>query len=584
MKNQNKEILYIGKAKVLRDRIQQYFKGTDTRAMIPILIEQIALIDTIVTFTEKEALLLENTLIKEHKPKYNILLKDDKSFISLMINHKHKWPRLQLVRHKEAAKKDDLYFGPYTSALAARETYDVLTKIFPLRQCSDRELVSRTRPCLLYSIKRCVAPCVNKCTKPEYDEIKDNVIEFLKGNTKSVLENLRTQMMDASDKLQYEKAGTILKNITYIEEAFGKLKKTVQIKTKECDAYHYYKQDQFIILGKLIFRNSRLLAFEHYEFSLSCQNEDEMFSSFLLQHYQNQSPPKEILLPLHLADHALLEEILNTTLLHPQKGEKRHLIDLAYENAKTLYEQEKFKPTTDENLLASLEEICKLSRLPSRIECFDTSNLLGKDNVASMVAYLDGVKDPKRYRLYKIKNEEIVDDYGALTEVLTRRLERGKIDDDLPHLIIVDGGKGQLSIALKVLHLLNIATVDVIAITKEEALHTKGLTKERIFIPGRKESIELDSHSPLLFFLQSIRDEAHRRAITYHRKKRSSRTIASALDEIPGIGPLKKNRLLKTFGSVKRIAEATLEEILTVKGLSQKDYQQIQSYFANADL
>lgn len=582
MKNHLKEILYIGKAKVLKERVKQYFKpGIDSRAMIPVLIEQIHSIDYIVTFTEKEALLLENTLIKQHKPKYNILLKDDKSFISLVINHKHKWPMLQLVRHKEAKNKDDLYFGPYTSALAARETFDVLTKIFPLRQCSDRELTSRTRPCLLYSIKRCVAPCVNKCTKPEYDEIVQNVIDFLKGNNKSVLENLRIQMQEASDKLHYEKAGAILKNITYIEEAFGKLKKTVQIKTKECDAFHFYKRDQFIVLGKLIFRNARLLAFEHFEFSLTLGSDEEMLTSFLLQHYQGQSPPKEILLPIELQDKSIVEEILGVTLLNPQKGEKKNLIDLAFENAKTLYEQEKFQTTTDEDLLAQLKETCKLSHLPSRIECFDTSNLLGKDNVASMVAFTDSIKDPKRYRLYKIKNPESLDDYSALEEVLTRRLERAKKEDDLPNLILIDGGKGQLSVAIKVLHLLNIATVDVIAITKEEALHTKGLTKERLFIPGRQAPIELDPHSSLLFFLQTIRDEAHRKAITYHRKKRSTRMSASALDSLRGIGPVKKKTLLKTFGSVRRIKEASLEEILSLKGFSKKDFDQISTLLNN---
>lgn len=579
MKNSKKEVLYVGKAKILRDRVKQYFKNSsDTRAMIPILIEQIDSIESIVTFTEKEALILENTLIKKYKPKYNILLKDDKSFISLMINHKHKWPMLKLVRHKNALKKDVLYFGPYTSALAARQTYDIITKIFPLRQCSDRELTSRSRPCLLYSIKRCIAPCVNKCTKSQYDQTVKNAIDFLKGKNKSVIANLKTQMEKASDLLEFEKAGAILKTISQIKEITAKPKKSVQVKIKECDAYHFYKKDHFTVLGKLMFRNTKLIAFEHFEFSLTAQTDSEMLTSFLLQHYQEQTSPKEILLPIHLIDQSLVEEILKAKLFIPQKGEKKNLIDLAYENAKTIFEQEQNKLSSDEDLLMELEEVCKLNHLPSRIECFDTSNLTGGDNVASMVTFTDGLKDTKRYRLYKIKDETHKDDYSALEEILTRRLERAKKEDDLPNLIIVDGGKGQLSIAIKILYRLDIASIDVIAITKEDALHTKGLTKERIFIPGRTKPIELDSHSPLLFFLQTIRDEAHRKAITFHRKSRSARTIKSALDDIPGIGPIKKQALLKTFGSIKRIKEASKDEILSVNGISKKDYNQLQIF------
>lgn len=580
MKNEKGEVLYIGKAKILEVRVKQYFKeGSDTRAMIPFLLEQLSEIETMVTFTEKEALLLENNLIKKHQPKYNILLKDDKTFISLMINNKHEWPMLKLVRHLGKTKKDGLYFGPYTSALAARQTFDVMTKTFPLRQCSDRELFSRKRPCLLYSIKRCVAPCVRKCTKEEYDKILENAIDFLKGKNQKIIQSLREEMERASENLQFERAASILRTIEQIQEVTHKTKPTVYANITHADVFNFFKRDRYIILVKLLFHEGRLIAFEHFDFALTAQTDEEALTSFFLQHYAKETPAKEILVPLPLPDADILEEILNVKITVPQKGEKKHLLDLAFENAKTLYEQERNNPETTEDLLVHAEETFKLSRLPSRIECFDTSHISGTDTVASMVAFTDGIKDPKRYRLYKIRNEEHGDDYRALEEVLSRRLQRAKEEDDLPNLIIVDGGKGQLSVAMKVIHLLNIATVDVIAVTKEHALHTKGLTKEKVYLVGKSDPIELDSHSSLLFFLQQIRDEAHRRAITFHRKKRGAHVTHSFLDNIPGIGPIKKRALLKSFGSIKRIKDATKEEILALKGFSEKDYENLKTAF-----
>lgn len=583
MKNDQGAVLYIGKAKILQARVRQYFTGTDTRAMIPLLLDQVIEIETMVTFTEKEALLLENNLIKQHQPKYNVLLKDDKTFISLMINHKHEWPMLRLVRHKGKPAKDALYFGPYTSALAARQTFEVMTRIFPLRQCSDHELVSRKRPCLLYSIKRCVAPCVHKCTKEEYQSILENAISFLKGHNQEVIKSLKAEMERASDQLQFEKAGAILRTIEQIEEVTGKVKPAVYAKAVSADAFNFFKRDHYMILVKLLFRDDKLIAFEHFDFSLIAQTDEEALTSFLLQHYAKEKPAKEILLPLPLPDDAILEEILDCKIAVPQKGDKKHLLDLAYENAKTLYEQEKNNPESCEDLLVHAEEIFKLNRLPSRIECFDTSHISGTDAVASLAAFTDGIKDNKRYRLYKIKNEDKADDYASLEEVLTRRLKRGKEEDDLPDLIIVDGGKGQLSVAVKVLHLLNIATIDVIAVTKEEALHTKGLTKERVYLVGHPHPIELDPHSSLLFLLQRIRDEAHRRAINFHHKRRKSHVTHSFLDNIPGIGPTKKRALFKHFGSIKRIREATREEILALKGFSEKDFDHLNEAFSKIE-
>lgn len=578
MKDLEGKILYIGKAKVLRDRIKQYFTNQDTRAMIPFLISHLDSIETIVTFTEKEALLLENTLIKKHQPKYNILLKDDKTFISLMINNKHKWPQIKLVRYKDQKKEEGLYFGPYTSAINARAMFETMTKIFPLRQCSDRELVSRTRPCLLYSIKRCIAPCVGKCTKDEYDETVKEATSFLKGKTGAVITSLKKKMTLASEKLEFEKAGAILKTIHQIEEASASQKSSIRLNVPNVDALNFIRKGHYILLVKLLFRDGLLVGSEHFDFALTLETDDEILSSFLLQHYLPEKRPEEILIPIELEDKKIIEEIIETPLHTPQKGDKKTLIDLAFENAKALYEQEKLAISSKEDLLLSLEETLSLSRFPSRIECYDTSHISGSDAVASLAAFTNGEKDPKRSRLYKIKSTLSADDYSSLTEVLTRRLTRALQEDDLPDLIIVDGGKGQLSTIQNVCKELKIASVDIIALAKEDARHDKGLTKERIFLTTQKESISLNPHSALHFFLQTIRDEAHRKAISYHRKKRTERTIYSLLDEIPGIGPTKKKRLLKHFGSVKRILEATSEELLEVPAISKKDVETINQF------
>jgi excinuclease ABC subunit C len=546
--------------------------------MIPFLISQLEEIETIVTFTEKEALLLERNLIKKHQPKYNILLKDDKTFISLMINHKNKWPKVSLVRYKENQKEDALYFGPYTSALHARVIFETLTKIFPLRQCSDKELSSRKRPCLLYSIKRCIAPCVGKCTKEEYDETVAESIGFLKGKTKHVLSNLKKKMQEASDALEFEKAGAYLKTIQQIQSVTEAKESSVQLDIDECDVINFIRKGHYTLLVKLIYRDGFLINSEHYDFSLTLESDEELLSSFLIQHYSVEKSPKEILLPIEIQDGKDVSELINSKVVSPQKGDKKKAIDLAFENAKAIYEQEKLSLSSKEELLLELKEILNLSRFPSRIECFDTSHISGSDAVASLSAFTNGEKDPKKSRVYKIKTASSGDDYSALAEVITRRLTRGLSDNDLPDLIIVDGGKGQLNRILEVFKELEIVSIDLIALTKEEARHDKGLTKERIFIRGKNEPISLNPHSSLLFFLQSIRDEAHRKAITFHRKKRSERTTLSLLDQIQGIGPLKKKALLKQFGSVKRIFSATESELLKVECLTKKDRETLISF------
>lgn len=582
MKDSQGVVLYVGKAKNLRTRLKQYFDVHDKREMIPFLIEKIASIDTILTLSEKEALLLENTLIKKHQPRYNALLKDDKMFVSLLVTTQHRFPMLKLIRHKGGGKKEGLYFGPYTNAYAAKETFDILTRVFPLRQCSDQELASRKRPCLLYSIKRCLAPCANKCTKQEYDFFVQQTVEFLKGHDKGIIESLKKKMTEASENLEFEKAGHLLKAIKQLEAVQGQSKSLVHSHHMDCDAFGVYRAGVDLLLVLLTFREGKLVGSDHFYFTECAEPTAEMLEHFMLDYYLGSKElPKEVLLPLPLENMALLSEVLlekkekSPKFSCPEKGEKKQLVQLASENAKDLFRQKVAEEEKQEQYLMQLQAACHLSRFPMIIECFDTSNMSGSNAVASMITFRNGKKDPKHYRSYKIKGAQS-DDYSALKEVLTRRFS--KKEEQLPDLIIMDGGKGQLSVADKILKDLGIASCDLIALTKENARHDKGLTQEKVYILDEKEPILFEKTSPVLFLLQQIRDEAHRRAITLQRKQREKKLITSALDQIPGIGPIKKGALLKKFGSVKKIFESSREELLTVSGISKKDCQNILNY------
>jgi len=580
MKDRQGCVLYVGKAKRLKTRLKQYFaKSGDEREMIPFLIAKVDSIETIVTLSEKEALLLENSLIKQHKPQYNVLLKDDKTFISLMINTRHKWPMIRLVRTKGRHKKDGIYFGPYTSAFAARRTLDIMHKAFPLRQCSDGELKRRERPCLLYGIKQCIAPCIDKCTKETYDAHVQDAIDFLKGKNSTLLDNLTQEMEKASEQLEFERAGELLQTINQIKQITEGKALSATIPEGNCDALGLHREGAHLFIVQILVRNGQIVGKEPYHFSNVAGTDNDILESFLLQHFaENQHKPKEIFLPIPLENHQILQELLHIKLTTPLKGSKKKLIDLAKKNASAECKQQLSEATMRLERLGHLKETLSLNTLPYRIECFDTSNIAGTDPVAALVAFTDGAKDKKRTRLYKIRGAG--DDISAMREVLTRRYTKARDEGDLPDLIIIDGGKGQLSTLSTVLSELNIATPDIVAITKEAGRHDKGLTKERLFLPHKKEPISLKAHDPLLFFLQEVRDEAHRVAIAFHKKRRTKRIIKSELDQIPGIGPQKKKALLQHFKSVKRIKEATTAELTSLPSITKRDAQRINDYFS----
>jgi excinuclease ABC subunit C len=579
MKDREGKVLYVGKAKNLRSRVKQYFTvHGDGREMVPFLTPQVETIDTLVVTSEKEALILENNLIKQHRPKYNALLKDDKSFFSLMINHKHPWPMIRVVRFKGKPPPGYLYFGPYAHGHAARQTLELLNHLFPIRECSDRELASRTRPCILYDMKRCIAPCVAKCTKEEYDRLVKQVIHFLRGHDSAVLKELKTEMEVAIDKLEFEHAQRLHYTIQYIEKTLEK-QKVEKAGLADLDVIGIYRESDRVALTQLIFREGKLMSSNDRFFTHNAQSDTELLSSFIVQSYTEQEwLPHEIILHTLPPEHETLTQLISqdkkrsAVILSPKRGNKKALLEMAVVNAKAQFFRKREDEHQTEQLLVSLEETLKLLNYPAKIECFDNSNISGTEPVSAMVVYLEGKKETRLYRKFAIRTA-FSDDYGALREVLQRRYKRAKDEDNLPNLIIIDGGKGHLNIAQSVLSELDISTVDLIAIAKEEGRHDKGLTLERIFLTEKTEPLVFKPNSSLLFFLQRIRDEAHRFAITYQRQKRGKKSLSSQLDTLPGIGPIKKERLLKHFGSVKRILAAGPEDWRQVQGINKKDLE-----------
>lgn len=581
MKDESGSMLYIGKAKNLRKRIQQYFTpARENRIMIPYLVKKISSIDFIVTLSEKEAFILENSLIKKYQPKYNILLKDDKTFLSITINVNHTWPYPRLMRYKGTPPRDVLSFGPYISAARARRTLEFIQTLFPLRQCSDNELARRKRPCILYDMNRCIAPCVGKCTAQEYKLLVNEVIQLLQGKNKKIITALYAEMKKESDTLHFEKAKSILEKIQDLEYLAQNQSSIIYPSISNSDVIGISREGSQALITQFSVRNESLIHFQYYTFPDVITSNSELLKNFILQHYESHSdPPKEILLPEKVSDDKILQEVLKErqrrtiTLTYPKQGVKYNLIAMAKQNARAMHEQVHERMQRLESILLDLEEKLFLNQCPLHIECFDTSHTQGSFIVAARVTYIDGKYDKKRTRLYQIKAAQKGDDYSALREVLTRRLIRAEETGDFPDLILIDGGRGHLNIGLQVLQDLNIAAVDMISMAKDLSKHTKGLTQEKIFLRKQKDPLILPLHSPSLFLLQSIRDTAHRVAIQYHRKKRVTDMKQTVLSTIPGIGRKKIQQILSYFGSIKNLQEASQEELAKVPKLTKKDRQ-----------
>ncbi len=574
-------ILYVGKAQSLRTRIRSYFReGADGRAQIQFLLQRARVLDYIVTETEQEALILENNLIKKHRPRYNIVFKDDKTYVNLRLNTDHPFPRLTVVRRPR--RDGAAYFGPFASAGSVRQTLRTIGRVFPLRTCTDSEFSSRTRPCLYYYIKRCPAPCVGLIGGDEYAETVRRVTMFLKGRGNELLKTLRDKMELQAAERRYEAAARTRDQIFAIQRVIERQRITSPQRA-ERDVFASFQRDDRLVIQLLSVREGQVSGGETFSFGPALDTSATHVASFLNQYYQSGiSIPGEILLADSIPDAEALEALLSERAGHavqiviPKRGERARLVDLARKNARVAFEEGRAGERNHE-LLEDLRELLSLERYPRRIECFDIANIQGKKAVGSGVVFIDGEPARGSYRRYRIRTVEGADDYAMMREVIERRVSRGLKDGDLPDLLIVDGGRGQLNVALDVLARLGADDIDAIGIAKVRGPGNRKVRgAERIHLPRLDDPLLLDRDSPALFLLERVRDEAHRFANTYHRQLRGRAMGESRLDTVPGIGPVLKRRLLQEFGSVERIRKAPLEVLAAVPGMSRRRAQSVK--------
>lgn len=587
MRDRSGKVIYVGKAKELRARVRSYFRGGDGRAQIQFLLRRVEDIETLVTGNEKEALILENNLIKQYRPRYNVLLKDDKSYISIRVNVRHPWPRI--IATRKIVKDGSRYFGPYSSALGVRETLDIVERHFLLRTCTEHNFKNRTRPCLQYQIKRCSAPCVLPVDPKEYQENLQRALLFIEGKQQELLGELKGRMRERADALDFEAAAKIRDQIQAVERTVEK-QRMVSHWGADQDIFGMYREGGFIEVQALFVRQGKLTGNQAYALEDLEFSDAEVMESLLTQFYQgDRFVPDEILVPMEPEDREVREEYLGerkgkrVSILCPRRGDKRHLLDMAADNARQSFFERHDQEKRREKMLLELQGKLRLKNYPQRIECFDISTIHGAHAVGSMVTFFNGEPDKKRYRHYRIRSvsaDSGGDDFAMMYEVLRRRFSRGAAEGDLPDLVVVDGGKGQLGMAVAATRELGIEGVDLAALAKMRVQRSARSfeiqrSEERLFLPGRSNPVVLRRNSNALFLLQRVRDEAHRFAITYHKKLRTRQTLYSALDGIPGIGGVRKRALLRAFGSVKRIEEATVEELLRVPSMNEKVAQEI---------
>ena len=587
MRDKAGKVIYVGKAKDLRSRVRAYFNSADERSQVQFLVQRIEDFETLVTTSDKEALILENNLIKQYKPRYNIRLKDDKSYLSIKVTTAHPWPRIFATR--KIVKDGSRYFGPFSSAVAARETIDIIEKHFLLRNCTDHNFRNRSRPCLQYQIKRCMAPCVLPVPEDVYREHVRQGMLFIDGKRQELVAGLRQKMQQKSEALEFEAAARIRDQIQAVEKTLEKQRMVAHWGADQ-DIFGLYREGGFIEVQVLLVRQGKLTDNLSYSLEDLEFPDEEIVASVLTQFYQGpRFVPDEILVPVELEDRDARAEYLSERkgkkieIICPQRGDKRHLVQMAEENAKQSFSERHDQEKAREKMLRELELNLHLKRYPQRIECFDISTIHGAHAVGSMVTFINGEPDKRFYRHFRIRTIDASsggDDFGMMLEMLKRRFARGKEDADLPDLIVVDGGRGQLAMALTAMAELGIDGVDAVGLAKMRVQAAARSTEierseERVFLPGQSNPVILKRNSNALFLLQRVRNEAHRFAITHHRKLRSRQTLYSALDRIPGVGGARKRALLRAFGSVKRIEAATLEELLQVPLMNQRIAQDI---------
>ncbi len=583
MKSEADKILYVGKAKNLRNRVRSYFHESVDHRKTVVLVRQIFNIEYIITKTEVEAFLLEASLIKKHRPKYNIRLKDDKSYPYIKLTWKEAYPRLYLAR--KVKKDGSLYFGPYTSGGAVHGTIRFLNRTFKIRDCTDSVFKSRKRPCLSYQIGRCTAPCVDYISQDDYKGEVEGALLFLKGQNKKVLKGLKEKMMKMADEEKFEVAARLRDSIESIKSILEKQSVINDTQEKDQDIIGYHGDERGTVIQTLHIRQGRVLGTRpHFMQNLntldSFEEPRDWMISFLNQYYDENIIPDEVILPFDIGRDLtkLLEAVLkersgvDSIVRVANDGKNNALIDMAHENAKDNFEKWVSKAEEKKVGLLEIQEKLGLPKLPNRIECYDISNFQGVANVASQVVFEDGVPAPDHYRRYKIKSFEGQNDFASMQEVLSRRFQHKEYDD--PDLIVIDGGKGQLSQAVKILEDINRRDIPVVGLAKartESAFQDVEVkaTEERFFLPGRSNPVIFRNNSEAHHILVGIRDEAHRFAINYHRKLRDNLSFESELDMVVGLGEKRKRALLEKFGSVEDIRTADPEEIAQIKGFNR---------------
>lgn len=579
MKGRSGVVLYIGKAKNLRSRVASYFRSSgDTRYAVRFLSSKVEDIDWIVTLNETEALLLEDTLLKRHKPKYNIQLKDSKTYVSIKITLKDEFPRITVTR--QIKKDGSKYFGPYVSSRTVRDMLKFIRKIFPLRTCSQAVFNNRSRPCLDYQLGICAAPAAGYISAQAYRGLVDGAILFLEGKNSELVRLLKARMTQAASEQRFEEAGRLRDRIASIEEMLEE-QKVVSHKGADRDILAVARGCGSLIVQTLHVREGRLCAGQGYPFEDAGLPDDEVVSAFITQFYRAERyVPQEIICPVTLEDADVIKEWLSlkkgarVELIKPSRGERSKLLAMAMANAAEGLRKRIETKGAKEDVIAALKERFRLRNLPRRIEAFDISNISGALAVGAMVVFKDGEPDKAAYRHYRIKGASGPDDYAMMQECFFRRYRQGGGEAGLPDLILVDGGKGQMNVAIKALEELDITGVDILALAKDGDISgvrfigkrqpSKG---ERVFLPNVKDPIILREGTPEDLLLRRIRDEVHRFAVGYHRRLRS-KTMVSALDAVPGLGPKRRAALFKRFTDLAGVLAATEEELCAVSGVT----------------
>ena len=580
MKDAQGRIIYVGKAVVLKNRVRQYFQSQRNHSpKVRAMVAKVADFETILTGSEVEALILECNLIKKHRPRYNISLKDDKTYPYIKVTLQENYPRAFVTRRvlKDGAR----YFGPYTNVGAVHESLRLLRRLFPLRSCRHMDA---KRPCLEHHIKRCLAPCTGQVDPEEYMDMIRSVCLFLEGRTGSVEKELEKRMLEAADAFRFELAARLRDQLLAVRKISEK--QNIVTGSGDQDAIGLARSEYGVCVQVFFIRAGKMIGREHFLLSGSEQEDDEaLLTAFLKQYYHRATfIPREILLPCILREQALLEEWLSerrqtrAALVCPQRGTKRDIVRMAANNAEKYLSDEAARlRLADEQTIGAVRELGQYLHLPQppvRMECFDISHMQGSETVASMVVFEEGAPKKSDYRRFKIKSAEgKPDDFLSMREVTMRRYGKPEVEN-MPDLIIIDGGKGQLSSALQIIRGAGHLQVPVVGLAKQF---------EYIFTEGQSEPVILPRHSQALYLVQRIRDEAHRFAITYHRKLRGKRNLVSVLDHIEGIGPKRRKALWDHFGTLARIREAGVEEMAAIDGMNLPAAQAVYNFFAARD-